>query len=113
MAHLIKRLSPRGLYYYTEVIVSAPCQTHDYVVHIMVSQYPKTNIITVSAPCVTNFMPNKEIIARITHSIGKWTIIPWFTNLFATQGLMEAFQRLKIYLQQLQAKNIKAGFVQD
>jgi hypothetical protein len=132
-ARVIKMLSPKELYYYSEVIVPWPCQNRDYVAHIMVSQDLKTNVITIDAPCVSGFVPIKENVVRITHSVGRWTInatennetkvtyelsvdpagsVPaWLTNLFAAQGPMETFRRLRIYLQQPEVKNIKAAYI--
>jgi hypothetical protein len=135
LARIIKKVSPSELYYYSEVAVPWPVENREYVAHIMVNQNPKTKVITVDAPCVSGMVPQRSNIVRITHSIGKWTIGPyqnnavkisyelevdpagsvpaWLTNLFATQGPMETFQRLKLQLQKDMYKDVKLAFVED
>ena len=132
---IIKRISPSELYYYAQVNVPWPVDNRDYVSHVMVSQNPKTKVITIDAPCVPGIVPLKKDMVRITHSTGKWTISPfennaikvtyqlelypagsvpaWLVNLFATQGPMETFQKLKLQVQRNQYRDAKLDFVTD
>lgn len=134
-ARIIKRVSPSELYYYSEVVVPWPVENREYVSHIMVSQNTKTKVVVIDAPCVSGMVPAKPGIVRITHSLGKWVINPyenngikvsyelevdpagsvpaWLTNLFATQGPMETFQRLKAYLARHDYKDAKLGYLEE
>lgn len=117
---LIKQDSPLDLIYYSKVAVPWPAEDRDYVVHIQVEQHPETKIITVNSPCIPGYVAEKKNVVRISHSVGKWTIIPlgknhvkaeymlevdpmgdipaWLTNLFATKGPLETFKNLKVHL---------------
>jgi len=134
-SRVIKQVSPSELYYYAEVNVPWPAENRDYVSHIMVSQNPKTKMITIDAPCVTGMVPEKDKVIRIIHSTGKWTIAPtenntikvtyelevdpagstpaWLINLFATQGPLETFQKLKVQLAKKEYRDVRLGFVED
>jgi hypothetical protein len=125
---LIKKISPLDLIYYSELEVPWPCENRDYVVHIQASQNPQTKVITVNSPCIPGYVPQKEKIVRIPHSVGYWTITPlgrnqvraeyvlevdpmgtipaWLINLFATKGPLETFRGLKVHAQQDRYKNI-------
>ena len=126
LCKLVKRVSPFDLYYYAEVNAPWPAQNRDYITHLMVSQNAKTKIVTIDAFSAPDMLPVKPNIVRVTHSVDKWTIYPyennaikvsyelevdpsgsvpvWLVNLFATQGPMETFQRLKIQLQKKEYK---------
>jgi ribosome-associated toxin RatA of RatAB toxin-antitoxin module len=132
---IIKRVSPSELYYYAEVAVPWPAQNRDYISHIIVSQNPKTKVITVDAPCITGMVPDKDNVVRITHSVGKWTISPfenngikvsyelevdpggaipaWLVNLFATQGPMETFEKLKVQLAKHEYREARLDFLTE
>lgn len=132
---LVKVVSPSELYYYSEVVVPWPAQNRDFIAHIMVSQNSQTKVVTVDAPCVADMVPRRQKIVRITHSVGKWTITPvkknlirveyelevdpggtvpvWLVNLFATQGPMETFEKLKVQVQTPLYKNQHFSFIND
>ncbi|OCX51426.1 lipid-binding protein [Mucilaginibacter sp. PPCGB 2223] len=134
-AYVVKQVSPSELYYYSEVSVPWPAQNRDYISHIMVSQDPKTKVITIDAPCIADMVPAKPGIVRISNSAGKWTIAPlnnntlkveyqlavdpagsipaWLVNLFATDGPLKTFERLKLHLQKPEYKNVKLAFIED
>lgn len=119
---LVKQASPLDLIYYSEVEVPWPAENRDYVVHIQVEQDPQSKVITVNSPCIPGYVPQKEDIVRISHSVGKWVITPlsksqvsaeytlevdpmgtipaWLINMFATKGPMETFKKLKLHVQQ-------------
>jgi hypothetical protein len=132
---LLKQVSPSELFYYSEVIVPWPFQNRDYIAHIIISQNPKTKVVTIDAPCLADMVPEKDGIVRIRHSVGKWTISPidnnhlrveyeieldpagvvpaWLINLFATRGPLETFERLKPELSKPVYKNAKLDFIID
>jgi hypothetical protein len=132
---LLKQVSPSELYYYSEVSVPWPAQNRDYIAHIIVTQNPKTKVVTVDAPCIADMIPEREGIVRIKHSTGKWTVTPiqnnrlhveyeievdpagsvpaWLINLFATKGPLETFENLKIAIQKPAYKTARFDFVVD
>lgn len=132
-ARIIKKVSPSELYYYSEVAVPWPAENRDYISHISVNQNPKNKVVVIDAPCVAGMVPIRHNIVRITHSIGKWTIGPyenniirvsyeievdpagsvpaWLVNLFATQGPMETFERLKLQLPKY--KDVKLAYLAE
>jgi ribosome-associated toxin RatA of RatAB toxin-antitoxin module len=132
---LLKQVSPSELFYYSEVVVPWPFQNRDYIAHIIISQNPKTKVVTIDAPCLADMVPEKNNIVRIRHSVGKWTITPtgnsqikveyeievdpagaipaWLINLFATKGPLETFERLKLELPKPAYKNAKFDFIAD
>ncbi len=134
-AYVVKQVSPADIYYYSEVSVPWPAANRDYIAHIMVSQNPKTKVITIDAPCIPGMVAQKSKVVRISHSIGKWTINPpvnntikvtyelevdpagdipaWLINLFATEGPLKTFEKLKTELQKPEYKNAKLDFVED
>jgi len=134
-AYVVKQVSPSELYYYSEVSVPWPAQNRDYISHIMVSQNPKTKVITIDAPCIADMIPVKPGIVRISNSVGKWTIAPtgnnmlkveyqlavdpagsipaWLVNLFATDGPLKTFERLKLQLQKPEYKSTHLAFIED
>jgi hypothetical protein len=132
---MLKKVSAADIYYYSEVAVPWPAQNRDYVSHIVITQDPKTKVVVIDAPCMPGMVAEKPNIVRITHSIGKWTIVPapnntinvsyelevdpagstpaWLINLFAVQGPLETFEKLKLQVQKPVYKNAKLGFVDD
>jgi hypothetical protein len=132
---MIKKISPLDLIYYSELDVPWPCENRDYVVHIQVSQNPQTKVITVNSPCIPGYVPQKDKIVRIPHSVGYWTISPlgknqvraeyvlevdpmgtipaWLINLFATKGPLETFKGLKVHVQQDKYRNTHYSQIAD
>lgn len=132
---LVKQISPSDLYYYSEVILPWPAQNRDFIAHITVSQNPANKIVTVDAPCVTGYVPEKVNIVRIQKSLGKWIITPlsknqvkieytlavdpagtipaWLVNLVASQGPMETFKKLRTQLQKDEYKNKSLSYIID
>ena len=118
---MVKQVSPLDLIYYSEVDVPWPLENRDFVVHIQVEQDPQTKVITINSPCIPGYVPEKDKIVRISHSIGNWTITPiakgqiraeyvlevdpmgtipaWLINMFATKGPLETFRNLKSHVQ--------------
>ncbi|MET1054401.1 MAG: START domain-containing protein [Pedobacter sp.] len=132
---MVKKTSPLDLIYYSELDVPWPCENRDYVVHLQVSQNPQTKVITVNSPCIPGYVPQKDKIVRIPHSVGYWTITPlaknqvraeyvlevdpmgtipaWLINLFATKGPLETFKGLKVHVQQDKYKNVRYPQITD
>ncbi|MCF0055435.1 START domain-containing protein [Dyadobacter sp. CY356] len=132
---LLKQVSPSELYYYSEVILPWPAQNRDFVAHITVTQNPANKIITVDAPCVNGYVPEKANIVRIQKSLGKWMITPlsknqvkieytlavdpagtipaWLVNLVASQGPLETFKKLRTQLQKQEYKNVHLSYIID
>jgi len=118
---LIKQISPLELFYYSEVAVPWPAKNRDYVVHIKAEPQASNKVVIINSPCVPGYMPEKENVVRISHSVGQWTITPvsknvvtaeyvlevdpmgsipaWLINLFATKGPLETFKKLKLHVQ--------------
>ena len=134
-AYVVKQVSPSELYYYSEVSVPWPAEDRDYIAHIMVSQNPISKVVTIDAPCLADMVPPKPNAVRISHSTGRWTITPvgnnsvkvdyqlevdpagdipaWLINLFATEGPLKTFERLKQQLTKKEYQDIKLSFVAD
>jgi hypothetical protein len=134
-ASVVKEVSPADLYYYTEVNVPWPAQNRDFVAHITTSQNAETKVITVDAPTVPGFVAEKEGLARIHESKGKWVITPlgsnqvkvvyflqidpggsapsWLINMFAAEGPLQSFKKLKLQLQKPVYKNAALPFIRN
>lgn len=113
---LLKRISPTELYYYAEVSVPWPVNNRDYVVHITSSK-PDEQTTVINSDCVSGWIPLNKNNVRIVNSSGMWRIekqkndlvnvtyttdidpggsVPtWLINMFAAQGPLESFKKLK------------------
>ncbi|NCD69704.1 START domain-containing protein [Mucilaginibacter agri] len=134
-ATVLKQVSPSELYYYSEVAVPWPVENRDFICHIMVKQHPKTKVITIDAPCIGDYIPQKQGIVRVTQSVGKWVITPlgnnkldieytlaldpggnvpaWLINLFAAEGPMQTFKRLKVQVQKPAYQHADLAYIAD
>lgn len=132
---LIKQVSPSELYYYSEVNLPWPAANRDFVAHLIVSQNPETKVVVIDGPAVNGMVPVKNGIVRITNSTGKWIITPdgidkvkveytlhvepggsipaWMANMFATQGPLEIFKKLKVQIQKPVYKNAELSFIEN
>jgi len=132
---LIKQVSPSELYYYSEVNLPWPAANRDFVAHLIVSQNPETKVVVIDGPAVNGMVPVKNGIVRITNSTGKWIITPdgidkvkveytlhvepggsipaWMANMFATQGPLEIFKKLKVQIQKPVYKNAELPFIEN
>ncbi len=119
---LLKKLSPTELYYYAEVSVPWPVNNRDYVVHITSSK-PEEQTTIINSDCVSGWVPLNKNNVRIVNSSGLWRIekqkndlvnvtyttvidpggsVPtWLINLFAAQGPLESFKKLKLEVKNL------------
>ncbi len=132
---LLKQPSPSELYYYSEVKLPWPVQNRDFVCHLSVIQNPETKVITIDGPAINGMVPVKDGIIRVDHSKGRWMLIPiskdetkieyilqtdpggtipaWIVNLFASEGPMQSFKKLKLQLQKPVYKNVSLSYVKN
>ncbi|KAA0991917.1 START domain-containing protein [Dyadobacter aurulentus] len=73
---LLKKVSDREMYYYTEVSLPWPLENRDFVTHLKITQDPVTKILTVSSPAVPGEVAPKKGLVRINHSQSVWKIVP-------------------------------------
>jgi len=131
---LIKQVSPAELYYYSEVNMPWPVANRDFVAHLVVSRDQVTKAIVIDGPCVTGLIPERTGIVRIGNSTGKWIITPvandqtkieysihvdpgghipaWMVNMFATEGPLRIFEKLKVQVQKPEYKNAVLPFIE-
>ncbi|MCD0487675.1 START domain-containing protein [Pedobacter sp. MC2016-14] len=134
-AKLIKQVSPSELYYYSEVKLPWPLQNRDFVAHLTVTQNPVSKQVTVDGPAATGMVALKQGIVRVNNSKGRWLItalgtdrvkvvytlhvdpggdLPaWLINLFAAEGPMQIFEKLKIQVQKPKYKNAELSFIEN
>jgi hypothetical protein len=132
---LLKQVTPAELYYYSEVSLPWPISDRDFIAHLITAQDPRTKIVTIDGPTVTNYLPQKKNIVRVKQSSGKWIITPagkksvrieytletdpggslpsWLVNLFVTKGPMETFKKLKLQVQKPAYQNVHLPFITD
>jgi len=132
---LLKKVSPSELYYYSEVDIPWPINNRDFIAHLIVSQDPRTKVVTINGPTEPNYLPVKENIVRVNHSNGKWILTPiksnliqidytlevdpggtipvWLVNLFATSGPSETFKKMKTQIQKPQYVNANLSFIDN
>lgn len=132
---LLKKVSPSELYYYSEVDIPWPLSNRDFIAHLIVSQDPRSKVVTINGPTETNYLPIKKNIVRVNHSNGKWVLTPttnnhiqidytlevdpggtipvWLVNLFATSGPTETFKKMKAQIQKPQYVNAHLSFIDN
>jgi len=132
---VVKQVSPSELYYYSEVSLPWPAQNRDFVSHLSVSQNPETKLITIDGPAVPGFVPLKDGIVRVDHSGSQWLVTPlsngwvsvkytlhvdpggalpaWLVNMFAAEGPVQIFKKLKLQLQKPLYKNAVLPYIQN
>ncbi|MBV8389583.1 MAG: START domain-containing protein [Mucilaginibacter sp.] len=134
-ATLVKQVSPSELYYYCEVNLPWPVANRDFVAHISVTQDPNSKVVYMDGPTVPGFVPEKKGMIRIKNSTGKWVITPqesgqlkveyslhvdpggnipsWLVNMFAAEGPVQQFKKLRMQVQKPQYKNINFTFIDN
>ena len=132
---LLKKISPAELYYYSEVHLPWPASNRDFVGHLIASQDPRSKAVTVDGLMAADYAPVKKNIVRVTHSVGKWLIVPakektvrveyvleadpagsiptWLVNLCITKGPLETFRNLKMQIQKPAYQNVHLPFIMD
>lgn len=131
----LKTVSPSEVYYYSEVRFPWPVSNRDFIAHLKVSQDAGTKTIHVHAENVSEMVPEKKGIVRITQSVGEWTIQPegkdkvyvqyelrvdpagslpaWLVNMLSSKGPYESFLNLKTQLLKPKYANAKFSFIID
>lgn len=132
---VLKQVSPSEVYYYSELSFPWPASNRDFVAHIAVVQDPVSKIATLEAINVSDMVPVKPGIVRVSQSIAKWTFTPlsknlirieyflqcdpggslpaWLINMFATKGPSESFKKLRSQLQKPVYKQAHFSFIKD
>lgn len=132
---LLRKVSPSELYYYSEVDIPWPLSNRDFIAHLIVSQDPRTKVVTINGPTEATYLPVKKNIVRVNHSNGKWILTPtknnsiqidytlevdpggtipvWLVNLFATSGPTETFKKMKTQIQKPQYVNANLSFIDN
>ncbi len=132
---VLKQVSPSEVYYYSELSFPWPASNRDFVAHISVVQDPVSRITTLEAINVSDMVPLKPGIVRVSQSIAKWTFTPisktlvrveyflqcdpggslpaWLINMFATKGPSESFKKLRTQLQKPVYRYAHFPFIKD
>lgn len=132
---LVKQISPSELYYYSEISLPWPCENRDFVAHLSVSQDAATKVVTIDGPAVPGFVSVKQGIVRVSHSKGKWILSPegngqvkvdytlqvdpggaipaWLVNMFAAEGPLESFRKLKVQLKKPAYLDAKLSYIRN
>jgi len=134
-ATLIKQVSPSELYYYCEVNIPWPLANRDFVAHITVTQDPNSKVVYIEGPTVPGVVPEKKGIIRVKDSTGKWVITPvgtdqvkveyslhvdpggnipaWLVNMFAAEGPVQEFKKLKMQVRKPVYQKAALTFIAD
>lgn len=132
---VVKQISPKELYYYSEVTLPWPAENRDFVSHLTVSQNPETKVVLVNGPAVPGLIPTKNGLVRVEHSGSLWEITPssngtirvkytlhvdpggelpaWLINMFGTEAPIQIFKNLKTELPKPEYKNAVLSFIKN
>ena len=132
---VLKQVSPYDIYYYSELSFPWPTSNRDFVAHIILNQDPLSKVMTLEAINVSEMVPVKPGIVRVSKSIAKWTFTPlsknlirveymlecdpggslpsWLINLFSTKGPYESFKKLRTQLQKPVYRQARYSFIKD
>jgi START domain len=132
---LLKQVSPSELVYYCEVKLPWPVSNRDFIAQLKVTQDAKTKVVTIDGPVIPDYVPVKDGIVRVTHSVGRWVITPlgphhvkilytlrmdpggdlppWLFNLFVTKGPTESFKNLQEQLKKPAYEHVRLSYIED
>lgn len=132
---ILKQVSPAEVYYYSEISMPWPVDNRDFVAHLTATQNEDTKVVTIDGPVANGMVPLKKNVVRVEHSNGKWVLIPvgsnqvkieytlqvdpgglipaWIVNLFASEGPMHSFKKLKQQVQKPAYKNITLPYIRN
>ena len=121
-AHILKRIGPGELYFYSLIHSPWPAAERDLAVHLHIRQDSSSRRLFVTADEVPKFIPEKKGIVRVPLSVERWVVTPlpgnriaisyelrlepgadapaWLINAFATKGPLETFSHLREQLKQ-------------
>ncbi len=130
---LLKKISDKELYYYSEVELPWPLSNRYFIAHLTVSQNEKTKVVTIIGPTIPDYLPTTEGVVRVSHSYGKWVLsslnknnthieytlevdpggnIPvWLVNLFSTSGPTHSFKKMATRVQLPKYVNAKLNYI--
>jgi hypothetical protein len=134
-SHILRRVGPSELYFYSRVHSPWPASDRDLAVHLRVRQDSATRVMTVTSRSVPNFIPPKKDLVRVPLSDEVWTVTPlpggkiridyrlqidpgtdapaWLINSFSTKGPYETFSRLREELKQAPYRDARSAFIKD
>ena len=134
-AVLLKQVSPSEVIYYSEVKLPWPVSNRDFVARLKASQDARTKVVTIDGPTLSDYVPVKDGIVRVTKSEGKWVLTPvgshhikvqytlrtdpggdlpaWLFNLFVTKGPTESFEHLKEQLKKPAYVHARLAYIED
>ena len=132
---LLKQLSGAELIYYSEIEVPWPVNNRDFIVQLIVTQDPKSKVVSVLGENKPAFLPENKNIVRIQHSYSRWLITPisnnqvkieyllevdpggsvpaWLINMFATKGPFETFKKLVEQVKKPAYAKVSLPFIKD
>ncbi|HXB44704.1 MAG TPA: START domain-containing protein [Puia sp.] len=133
ISYVLKQVSDKELYFYSEVNSPWPANNRDLVVHLKISQDTVTKVMTIKAIGVPDFIPPKNGIVRVPFSNETWTVVPidksnirityhmeidpgggapgWLVNLFAAKAPIESFKYLAMLVHQPKYEQSDIAFI--
>jgi hypothetical protein len=115
-SHIIKRVNPHELYYYSETSLPWPMSNRDAVVHLKMDKDSLNRYLKIMAVSVPDYVAEKSGKVRVTRSNVSWNVtmptaktlsiiyifeadpggsIPaWVANMFVEKGPYESFKKL-------------------
>jgi hypothetical protein len=134
-AHVVKRVSPSELYYYSEINSPWPADDRDLSLHLLIRQDPLSKIMTIKIRSVPDLVPVKPNTIRVPMSSETWTVtrldrtrihvdyqlkldpggsVPaWLINTFSVKGPYETFKNLREKIQQPKYRNTAVPFISN
>jgi hypothetical protein len=115
-SHIIRKINPYDLYYYTETIMPWPMSNRDAVVHLKIVKDSLQRFLKISSVGEPKFIAEKSGKVRVPRSLVNWYVtmpssktirivytfdadpggsIPsWLANMFVDKGPFESFKKL-------------------
>lgn len=133
-ASVLQKISENDIIYHSEVEAPWPVSNRDLVMHLKITQDPKTKVMIIHIESIPTFIPEKEGVVRVPKAEGQWVVIPvnknelqvdysfiidpggtvptWLINMALAEGPFETFRNLKKRIQN-EKVNIPATFITD
>jgi hypothetical protein len=134
-SHVLKKISPSELYFYTLIHSPWPANNRDLAVHLHLTQDSATRVLSIYADEIPNLIPEKKGIIRVPVSVERWTVIPlagdkikinyelkldpgaavpaWLINMFSTKGPFETFSHLREQIQKPTYRDAILPFIKN
>jgi hypothetical protein len=135
MGYVLKKISDSEILFYKEISTPPPLSNRDFVGSLAITQDPITKVMTVKVKAVDGYLPVKEGLVRVIHTVENWIVTPLsndsikieyylkvdpggsvspvLVNMFATKGPYETFKGLKEALMLRKGKPVKYSFIKD